>query len=158
MPFFEHSPWSMTSFIKTFPVSFPERISRIFLYGGDIPEYFYECAVFCLAPRLVNIQARSENIKQCYTPISYIWSNCFFFCQVFPLISNKAGKAKWIEKRSVRSRPVKQVFFTAQNNQLYTCAIYIYSSYLNSTLCSWIINQIILSYPSPTQHHSFLRN
>ena len=33
-----------------------------------------------------------------------------FIRHVFLLISHKAGKAKWIEKRSVRSRPVKQVF------------------------------------------------
>ena len=30
----------------------------------------------------------------------------FFFCQVFLLISHKAGKAKRIEKRSARSRLV----------------------------------------------------
>ena len=33
-----------------------------------------------------------------------------FIRHVFLLISHKAGKAKLIEKRSVRSRPVKQVF------------------------------------------------
>ena len=33
-----------------------------------------------------------------------------FIRHVFLFISHKAGKAKWIEKRSVRSRPVKQVF------------------------------------------------
>ena len=42
--------------------------------------------------------------------LGYSWSNCFFFRQVFLLISHKARKAKWIEKRSVRSRPVKQIF------------------------------------------------
>ena len=62
-----------------------------------------------------------------------------FIRHVFLLISHKAGKAKWIEKRSVRSRPVKQVFLQYIYNQLYTCAIYIFSRYLNSTLCSWII-------------------
>ena len=70
-----------------------------------------------------------------------------FIRHVFLLISHKAGKAKWIEKRSVRSRPVKQVFFTVQNNQLYTCGIYIYSHYLNSTLCSWIIKPNYLVVP-----------
>ena len=35
--------------------------------------------------------------------LGYLWSNCFFFRQVFLLISHKAGKAKWIEKRSVLS-------------------------------------------------------
>ena len=34
----------------------------------------------------------------------------FFFCYVFLLISHMAGKAKWIEKRSARGRPVKLVF------------------------------------------------
>ena len=47
-----------------------------------------------------------------------------FIRHVFLLISHKAGKAKWIEKRSVRSRPVKQVFlqYTITNctHALYT--------------------------------------
>ena len=47
-----------------------------------------------------------------------------------------------IEKRSVRSRPV-----TVYNNQLYTCAVYIFSRYLNSTLCSWIIEPNCLVVP-----------
>ena len=38
----------------------------------------------------------------------------FFSCQVFLFISHKAGKADWIEKCSLRSRPLKQIFFTAQ--------------------------------------------
>ena len=42
----------------------------------------------------------------------------FFFCQVFLLISHKAGKAKWIEKRNARSQLVIQVLFTVKNNQL----------------------------------------
>ena len=75
---------------------------------------FRSCAVFWLPPQARRIQTRSENTRQYYTPMNsllgYLWSNCFFFCQVFLLISHKAGKAKWIEKRSVRSRPVKQVF------------------------------------------------
>ena len=33
-----------------------------------------------------------------------------FFFAVFLLISRKAGKAKWIEKRTARSRLVKQIF------------------------------------------------
>ena len=42
----------------------------------------------------------------------------FFSCLVFLRISHMAGKAKRKEKRSARSRLVKQVFFTVQNNQL----------------------------------------
>ena len=84
------------------------------LSGGDKPEYFYELCRILTSPQARQIQTRSESTRQYYTPMNsllgYLWSNCFFFCQVFLLISHKAGKAKWIEKRSVRSRPVKQVF------------------------------------------------
>ena len=47
-----------------------------------------------------------------------------FFRQVFLLISNKAGKAKRIEKRSVRSRPVKQVF---QQYKITNCTHVVYT-------------------------------
>ena len=75
---------------------------------------FMSCAVFWLSPQARQIQTRSESTRQYYKPMNsllrYLWSNCFLFRHVFLLISHKAGKAKWIEKRSVRSRPVKQVF------------------------------------------------
>ena len=70
--------------------------------------------------------ATKKNTKQYYTPkclISYLLSSFFFFCQVFLLIFQKAGKVKRLEKRSACSRPVKQaIFFTVQNNQLYNTA------------------------------------
>ena len=85
---------------------------------------FMSCAVFWLSPQARQIQTRSESTRQYYTPMNsllgYLWSNCFFF----PL-----SLSKLIEKHSVRSRPVKQVFFTVHNNQLYTCAIYIFLRY-----------------------------
>ena len=46
-----------------------------------------------------------------------------FFRQVFLLISHKAGKAKWIEKRSVRSLPVKQIFL---QNKITNCTHVVY--------------------------------
>ena len=68
---------------------------------------FMSCAVFWLSPQARQIQTRSESTRQYYTPMNsllgYLWSNCFFFRQVFLLISHKAGKAKWIEKHSVLS-------------------------------------------------------
>ena len=55
----------------------------------------------------------------------------FFFCLVFLLIIHKVRKAKWIERRSVCSQLVKQVFFTVKNNQQskwpYNIAEYLYS-------------------------------
>ena len=91
------------------------RIFSDFLYlAVTYLSIFMSCAVFWLPPQARQIQTKSENTKQCYTPMNsllgYLWSNCFFFHQLSLLISHKAGKAKWIEKRSVRSRPVKQVF------------------------------------------------
>ena len=50
-----------------------------------------------------------------------------FFRQVFLLISHKAGKAKWIEKRSVRSRPVKQVFLYSKLSTINTWYIHIFA-------------------------------
>ena len=47
-----------------------------------------------------------------------------FIRHVFLLISHKAGKAKWIEKRSVRSRPVKQVFL---QNKITNCTHVVYT-------------------------------
>ena len=44
----------------------------------------------------------------------------------FMRISLRVGKAMQIEKRSTRSRPIKQVF-SIQNNQLYNIAGYLYS-------------------------------
>ena len=93
--------------------------------------------------RWVKIQTTSKNTHQLqyFTPKT---SNKFcyptFFCEVFLFISHKAGKTKRIEKRS---RPLNRFFLTEKNNQLYNIAVYmwyIYSRYLNSTLCSWIIN------------------
>ena len=58
-----------------------------------------------------------KNTKQYYTPkclISYLLSSFFFFCQVFLLIFQKAGKVKRLEKRSACSRPVKQAIFFLQ--------------------------------------------
>ena len=75
---------------------------------------FSSYAEFWLSPQARRIQTWRENTREYYTPMNsllgYLWSNCFFFRQVFLLISHKARKAKWIEKRSVRSRPVKQIF------------------------------------------------
>ena len=34
-------------------------------------------------------------------------------------IFQKVGKATQVEKCSTRSQPIKQVFFTVQNNQMY---------------------------------------
>ena len=82
----------------------------------------------------------------------------FFSCQVFLFISHKAGKADWIEKCSLCSRPLKQVFLQHKNSRLYTCGIYIYSRHLKLLCVVGLQNQIILLYPSSTQHHSFLRN
>ena len=44
----------------------------------------------------------------------------------FMRISLRVGKARQIEKRSARSRPIKQIF-SIQNNQLYNIAGYLYS-------------------------------
>ena len=44
----------------------------------------------------------------------------------FMRISLRVGKARQIEKRSTRSRPIQQVF-SVQNNQLYNIAGYLYS-------------------------------
>ena len=75
---------------------------------------FSSYAEFWLSPQARRIQTWRENTREYYTPMNsllgYLWSNCFFFRQVFLLISHKARKAKWIEKRSVHSRPVKQIF------------------------------------------------
>ena len=71
--------------------------------------------------------ATSKSTRQYYTPkclINYLLSN-FFFCQVFLLIFHKAGKVKRLEKRNACSRPVKQVIFLVQNNQLYNIAGYL---------------------------------
>ena len=64
------------------------------------------------------------------------------------LISYKAGKAKQMEKRSARSRLVKQVFFlhykitNCPNNRTISQDICtLFTRYLYSTLCSWIVKQ-----------------
>ena len=55
----------------------------------------------------------------------------------FMRISYMAGKAKHVEKRSARSRPVKQVLFTVQNNQLYKYhVIFVLGSCVTYTLFS----------------------
>ena len=50
------------------------------------------------------------------------WYRWLFFSQRAQssvlLISDKAGEAKWIEKRSARSRLIYRFFFIVQNNQL----------------------------------------
>ena len=74
----------------------------------------------------------------------------FFFLPSLSAHFSKAGKAKWIKKCSVCSRPVKDVFITEQNNQLYNTALhmwYIYSRSLNSTLCSWVVksNHLVIT-------------
>ena len=48
-------------------------------------------------------------------------------------ISNKAGKAKYIEKRSTHSRPVKQALFTVRNNKLLRDICTLFADYLYST-------------------------
>ena len=75
----------------------------------------------------------------------------FFFLPSLSAHFSKAGKAKRIKKRSVCSRPVKDVFITEQNNQLYNTALhmwYIYSRSLNSTLCSWVVksNYLVITF------------
>ena len=64
------------------------------------------------------------------------------------LISYKAGKAKQMDKRSARSRLVKQVFFlhykitNCPNNRTISQDICtLFTRYLYSTLCSWIVKQ-----------------
>ena len=60
-----------------------------------------------------------------------------FFRQVFLFISHKAGKAKWIEKRSVRSRPVKQVLsqykITNCTRVVYTYIFALFELYLEQS-------------------------
>ena len=56
-----------------------------------------------------------KNTQRYYKPkrlISHLLSNCYFLLlsPVLLFISQKAGKAKRIEKRSAHSRLVKQVF------------------------------------------------
>ena len=53
-----------------------------------------------------------------------------------------------MDREAQRAQPAGQTdFFTEQNSQLYTCGIYIYSRYLNSILCSWIIKSNYLVVP-----------
>ena len=90
---------------------------------------FGSCAIFWLPPQARRIQTRSQNTRKYYTPMNsllgYLWSKCFFFSrQVFLLISHKARKAKWIEKRSVRSRPVKRIFL---QNKIINCTHVLYT-------------------------------
>ena len=59
--------------------------------------------------------------KVIYDPIA------FFFRQDFLLVSHKTGKAKWIEKRSVRSRPVQQVFLHSKLSTVHTWYIHIFA-------------------------------
>ena len=62
----------------------------------DEPELSYIQLSYIVVQPLI---LKETTIKQYYTPkclISCSLSNCFFFCQVFLLISHKAGKAKWI--------------------------------------------------------------
>ena len=134
-------------------------ISDFFIWRWHTWVFLRVVPYFSFPHRLDKIKTR--NTKQCYTPkylISYLWSNCFFFRQVFLLISNKAGKAKWIEKRSVRSRPVKQIFL---QNKIANCThvVYTYIRVIWTLPCAvGLQNQIISLYPSPMQHHNFLRN
>ena len=92
---------------------------------------------------------RRLNTQRYYTPkclISYILFNCFFLYCLSAHYS-LGGKRKRLEKRSARSRLVKQVFFFLQYkiiNFPYNRAISqdictLFARYLYSTLCSWII-------------------
>ena len=74
--------------------------------------------------------------------------NWFFFGQKFQLISHKEGKVKWREKRSARSRPVKQAFFLQDkitNRTISQDICSLFACYWYSTSCGWIIVvQIVL--------------
>lgn len=92
---------------------------------------FVSCVVFWQAFKVSrNTNNVYRNTKWYYTPkcpISYLLSNSFFWYQVSLLVSHKAGKVKQLEKYSICSWLVNQVFFTLQNNQLYNFARYLYS-------------------------------
>ena len=93
----------------------------------------------------ITIQTTNKNTQRYYTPkclIPVVLSNCLFFCLVFLFIcSLRAGKAKWIEKLSMHSQLVKQVFLqykitNCPNNHTISqdiCSLF--AHYLYSTLC-----------------------
>ena len=99
----------------------------------------------------VKIQITSKNTQRFYTPKrvkSYLFPTAFFFCQKCQLISHKEGKAKRREKRSARSRPVKQAFFLQDkiiNRTISQDICSLFAHYWYSTSCGWIITvQIVL--------------
>ena len=123
---------SVTNTNSSFQDHSPELspILYIYIYIYILLDVF--CVLYCWAfwpfilyfdepVGLVKIQTTNKNTHRCYTPkrkINDLLSNWFFFCHFFLFISHKAEKVKRIEKRSTRSRLVKQDFFTVQNNQL----------------------------------------
>ena len=99
----------------------------------------------------VKIQITSKNTQRFYTPKrvkSYLCPTAFFFGQKFQLISHKEGKVKRREKRSARSRPVKQAFFLQDkitNRTISQDICSLFACYWYSTSCGWIITvQIVL--------------
>ena len=91
------------------------------------------------------ILSMSKITKQFHTSkclISYLLSNC---CSVFLLISQKARKAKGLEKHGRCSKLVKQIFFF-YSTKITNCTIAEkictrFTHYLLSTLCSCIKHQ-----------------
>ena len=93
----------------TFPFFSPERVFWIFFIWRWHTWIFLCVMPYFDTPKgLVIIQTTSENTKQYCIPkslISYLLYNCLlFFCQVFLLISNRAGKTKRIEFLAVYAK------------------------------------------------------
>ena len=83
----------------------------------SIGNYFLLVVAYFDDPaRRVKIQTMSKYTQRYHTPkclISYLLPSCFISWAFF-----KVGKATQIEKCSTRSQPIKQFFFTVQNNQM----------------------------------------
>ena len=62
----------------------------------------------------VQTQTMSKNTQRYYTPKRLI-----SYCPTALFHGQKVGRATQIDKCSTRSQPIKQVFFTVQNNQMY---------------------------------------
>ena len=69
----------------------------------------------------VKIQTRVKIPHQLHILLHTKTCNKLFIAQLlyFKDIFQKVGKATQIEKCTTRSQPIKQVFFTVQNNQMY---------------------------------------
>ena len=121
---------------------------------------FSSYAEFWLSPQARRIQTWRENTREYYTPMNsllgYLWSNCFFFRQVFLLISHKARKAKWIEKRSVHSRPVKQIFLqykiTNCTHVVYTYFFFFWEGTVTNLAIWFVPHPVSIFLSLPTGH------